>query len=81
MELRMDDTALRSAFLGDFGIVLKEDMMDRVQKARGAVKDVRHHFSRAKYLLVFERSKAVSFYLSLTGVSPNGLRTKTGGLP
>ena len=32
VELRPDDNALRSAFLGDFRIVLKEDMMDRVQK-------------------------------------------------
>ena len=64
VELRPDENALRSAFLGDFRIALKEDMMDRVQKARGAVKDLRHHFSRAKYLLVFKRSRAVSFYLS-----------------
>ena len=35
VELRPDDNALRSAFLGDFRIAFKEDMMDRVQKARG----------------------------------------------
>ena len=39
VELRPDDNALRSAFLGDFRIALKEDMMDRVQKARGDVRD------------------------------------------
>jgi hypothetical protein len=39
VELRSDDSALRSAFLGDFRIALKEDMMDRVQKAQGEVKD------------------------------------------
>ena len=54
VELRPDDNALRNAFLRDFRIALKEDMMDRVQ-------GLRHHFSRAKYLLVFKRSKTVSF--------------------
>jgi hypothetical protein len=39
VELRPDDNALRSAFLGDFRIASEEDMMVRVQKARGAVKD------------------------------------------
>ena|ERR1700722_16938038 len=39
VELRRDDSALRIAFLGDCRIALKEDMMDRVQKARGEVKD------------------------------------------
>jgi hypothetical protein len=39
VELRPDDNALRSAFLGDFRIALKEDMMIGVQKARGEVKD------------------------------------------
>jgi hypothetical protein len=60
VELRRDDNALRSAFLGDSGVVMKEDMMDRVQKAGGEV-GLRHHFSRAKYLLVFNRSETVSF--------------------
>ena len=54
VELRPDDNALRNAFLRDFRIALKEDMMDRVQ-------GLRHQFSRAKYLLVFKRSKTVSF--------------------
>src|SRR3984957_17836424 len=57
VELRPDDNALRSAFLGDFRIALKEDMMDRVEKAR------KHCVTR--YLLVFKRSKTASFYLSL----------------
>jgi hypothetical protein len=39
VEPRLDDNSLRSAFLEDFRIALKEDMMDRGQKARGQVKD------------------------------------------
>jgi len=42
------------------------------------LKDLRHHFSRAKYLLVFKRCL---FIFQITGVSPNDLRTKAGGLP
>src|ERR1700722_13291453 len=55
VELRPDDNALCRAFLGDFRIALKEDMMDRVEKAR---KDC-----VTRYLLVFKRSKTASFFI------------------
>src|ERR1700722_5724271 len=81
VELRPDDNALRRAFLGDFRNALKEDMMDRVQKARGPVKDCATISHEQNICSCLSSPRQCLFIFQITVVSPNDLRTKAGGLP